>query len=317
MIVGGLITTGVSYYLARVFARHHRTMEAQGRLIAEQNESLQNQMIELETQAQEMEEQRNQLERANEQLERRTRQAEQAETVAREASEAKSRFLATMSHELRTPLNAILGYTELLDSGVADQHANTDRSFVKRARTAGKHLLSLIDDVLAITKSEAHKDKPQLEAVRVGDLLNDVVSVIAPLAEQKQLAFEVKCDVDGQRVMIDRRRVRQILINVLGNAVKFTKEGSVQLFVDCADGKMIFKVRDTGPGISDEHAEKIFEPFWQAPYAHRGDRAAGVGLGLSVSRQLARAMGGELTVASPNGGTGSTFTLTLPFVEAA
>lgn len=319
LVLGGLAAGAISFYLSRLLATHSRTMEAQTALIREQNQSMKDQMTELEAQTQELEEQQAELELANAALQERTQDAEAAEMRAREASETKSRFLATMSHELRTPLNAILGYTDLMDSGVEDRHANTDRSYLRRTRSAARHLLSLIDDVLSISKAGAPggAQKPTLEPVRVGDLLHDVISVISPLAEQKQLRFEVQCDIDGQNVMIDRRRVRQILINVLGNAVKFTKEGDIRLTVACGDDTMTFKVRDSGQGIPEEHRERIFEPFWQAPHTQAGDRPSGVGLGLSVSRELARAMDGELSVEGADGGgqKGAEFTLTLPFIK--
>ena len=243
------------------------------------------------------------------------RDMEQQAALAAEGSAAKSRFLATMSHELRTPLNAILGYTDLIDSGVQDPAAHTERSYIARARTAARHLLSLIDDILTVSKAPSTGEFPALEPVQIADLLNDVASVIEPLAEKKALEFEVKCDVDGQRVLIDRKRVRQILINVLGNAVKFTKDGSVELVVDCRDGTISFVTRDTGRGIAPEEREKIFEPFWQAARS-RHESHGGAGLGLAVSRQLARSMNGELTVRS-HPGDGAEFELTLPLIEPA
>ena len=241
------------------------------------------------------------------------RDMEKQAALAAEGSAAKSRFLATMSHELRTPLNAILGYTDLIDSGVQDPSAHTERSYIARARTAARHLLSLIDDILTVSKAPATGEYPALEPVKIGDLINDVQSVIEPLADQKALDFEVRCDIDGQRVLIDRKRVRQILINVLANAVKFTKDGSVELVVDCRDGTISFVTRDTGRGIAEEEREKIFEPFWQAARS-RHESHGGTGLGLAVSRQLARSMNGDLTVRSHTG-DGAEFELTLPLLE--
>jgi signal transduction histidine kinase len=246
-------------------------------------------------------------------LSRHARDMEAQAELAREGADAKMRFLATMSHELRTPLNAILGYTDLIDTGIGDPSLNSDKSYVSRTRTAARHLKSLIDDVLTIAKPEQSAEKVTLEPVKLCDLLDDVSAVIAPLAQKKQLHYEVSCDFDGDEAMLDRRRVSQILMNVLGNSVKFTSSGSVRLDVDRADGALVFSVRDTGRGIAPNEMDRIFEPFWQSPRT-RAELHSGVGLGLSVSRQLARAMNGDLTVRSTLG-SGAEFRLTVPFVQ--
>jgi signal transduction histidine kinase len=226
------------------------------------------------------------------------------------ASKAKSDFIATMSHELRTPLNAILGYVDLLLAGVPEPLPLPAEAQVERVKVAARHLLQLIEEILLFSGLELNREQVRLEEVPLSEIIAESATVIEPLARARGLEFHTESSEDKVVLHTDRARVRQILVNLLGNAVKFTDEGEVLLCARVQDARVIFEVRDTGIGIPPEHLERIFEPFQQIEQG-RGRREGGTGLGLSVSRRLAQLLGGDVTVESAPG-QGSTFTLQLP-----
>ncbi|MDB4869610.1 MAG: ATP-binding region ATPase domain protein [Gemmatimonadales bacterium] len=224
------------------------------------------------------------------------------------ASEAKSAFLATMSHELRTPLNAIIGYQSLLKEGIDGPLNRSQIAHLNRIRASADHLLSLIDEVLTFSRVDAGKEEVHREDVSLRSILNEALTMIAPLAEAKGLSL--RAEGDERELFTDARKVRQILLNLLSNAIKFTDRGEI-VIRSRSDGENVeVSVVDTGIGIADENLERIFDPFWQVE--QRSTRkVGGTGLGLSVSRTLARLVGGDIQVESEPG-KGSTFTLTLP-----
>jgi PAS domain S-box-containing protein len=230
---------------------------------------------------------------------------------AEAANRAKADFLASMSHELRTPLNAIGGYVELLDLGIHGPLTDAQRQALTRVTANQRHLLTLINDVLAFAKLEAGQVEFDLAALEVRDLLASVEPLVGPLAQLKGLALSVhECD-PALHLVGDRERVRQILLNLVSNAIKFTPEGGWVRLRCVPDGEWIeLQVCDNGPGIAADKQRRIFDPFVQVD--RRLSRPQeGVGLGLAISRDLARAMQCELSVESvPD--TGSTFTLRLP-----
>jgi signal transduction histidine kinase len=236
------------------------------------------------------------LERANEEL--------------RWSTEAKDRFFATMSHELRTPLNAILGYHDLLLDGVVGRVPDGPRDFLERAQRATRSLLNLVNDVLDLSKLAAGKMDLVRHPVRLAAVVDEAISTIEPLAAARGISVEVSAAPSLPLVETDAERLRQILLNLLSNAVKFTDTGGVTVTMAPVDGGewVEVAVADTGSGIAPEDQERIFHEFEQVVgSARRG----GTGLGLPISRKLARLLGGELRVKSTPG-EGSVFTLRLP-----
>ncbi len=226
------------------------------------------------------------------------------------ASRAKTDFLATMSHELRTPLNAMIGYSDLLLDGIPDPLPEASGRQVGRIRRAARHLLSIIEEILTFSRLDAGRERVLRERVDLAELVGEVSAIVEPLAAERGLRFVVPRVQPGQALTTDPRKLRQILINLLGNAVKFTERGEISFEIEARPETAVFRVRDTGIGIEPEHRARIFEPFWQVDAATTRD-AGGTGLGLAVSRELARLLGGDLTLDSEPG-VGSTFTLTLP-----
>ena len=226
------------------------------------------------------------------------------------ANRAKAGFLATMSHELRTPLNAMIGYVDLLLMGIPDPIPVTAQGQVERIRLATRHLLSIIEEILTFSRIEAGRETPEVEEVDLAALANEVSAIIEPLAREKGLLFHLPADIDPPTLRTDPRKLRQILVNLLGNAVKFTVSGSVGFAVERGDGAVLLHVRDTGIGVLPEHHELIFEAFRQVDDS-KTRTVSGTGLGLTVSRELARLLGGDVTIASTDG-TGSVFTVRLP-----
>jgi signal transduction histidine kinase len=223
----------------------------------------------------------------------------------REATTVKDRFFAHMSHELRTPVNAVLGYAGLMQEGLGGELPPRAAQMLERIHKAGQHLLELVNDTLDISRLEAGKVEVRPRPFEVVPLVRDTLLTLEPAARAKGL--ELRFEPAGNyEAYADPQRVRQVLINLLGNAVKFTEEGEVKVSVSDGNGQVKVHVEDTGPGIEEHDRERIFEEFVQV--ANRPD---GTGLGLAISRRLVTMMGGELQV-TPRQDAGSRFTMTLP-----
>jgi signal transduction histidine kinase len=217
-----------------------------------------------------------------------------------------------MSHELRTPLNAILGYTDLLALGVRGPLAEPHRADIERIRAASRYLLSLINDILNFTRVDAGQVDFRIERVDVATMLSRAAELVAQRIAEKGVAFRYAPPFPTVAVRADEERAQQVLLNLLTNALKFTEPGgSVSLECTVDEDRVHIRICDTGRGIADEQKERIFEPFVQVDRSASGDANQGVGLGLAISRDLARRMGGDITVESAPG-SGSTFTLSLP-----
>jgi signal transduction histidine kinase/uncharacterized protein (UPF0335 family) len=226
------------------------------------------------------------------------------------ASQHKSQFLANMSHELRTPLNAILGYTELMADGIYGQLPEKTMGVLKRLESNGRHLLGLINDVLDLSKIEAGQLVFELTEYSLEDIAQTVRSTLEPLAADKKLAFKVEVAPKLPAGHGDGRRLTQVVINLVGNAIKFTDAGEVVIKATATDGSFHLAVRDTGPGISTADQAKLFQEFQQADNAITRKKG-GTGLGLALSKRIVEMHGGKIWVESQVG-KGSTFSFTVP-----
>ena len=219
------------------------------------------------------------------------------------ASENKSQFVSSMSHELRTPLNAIIGLTEMMVTNAARFGTEKAQEPLKRVNRAGTHLLGLINQVLDLSKIEAGKLELNPQAVQLAQLIDDVISTAGQLAEQNKNRLVVDAQENLGALTVDPMRLRQILLNLLSNACKFTKAGEVKLAarkVSNGSSFVEFAVSDTGIGMTPEQQAKLFEEFTQAD-ASTAQRFGGTGLGLAITRKLARMMGGDVIVTSEHG----------------
>jgi signal transduction histidine kinase len=228
------------------------------------------------------------------------------------ASQHKSQFLANMSHELRTPLNAILGYTELMADGAYGEPSEKMLGILKRLEANGKHLLGLINDVLDLSKIEAGQLVLELSDYCIQDIAQTVRSTLEPLAADKKLAFKVELAPELPPGHGDGRRLTQVLINLVGNAIKFTDAGEIAIKAEAHNGSFHVSVRDTGPGISSADQARLFQEFQQADNAITRKKG-GTGLGLAISKRIVEMHGGRIWVESQPG-QGSTFTFTLPVI---
>jgi signal transduction histidine kinase len=264
-----------------------------------------------------------QLKQASVELERKVQEAtaelaEQNELLRRQhialeqASALKSQFLANMSHEFRTPLNAILGYTHMLLNNVTGQVTDPQRKSLTRIDSNSRHLLALINDILDITRIEAGRMPLNATSFAVGELFDEVQAELEPIIKRSNLAVTTKVRGQVPTVRSDRQKVKQIVLNLLSNALKFTPAGSVTMTAsyDAKNRQVAIAVKDTGVGIPAEDQVKVFEDFRQLDSSPaRG--YGGTGLGLSICRRLANILGGTIELES-NAGAGSTFTLRLP-----
>ena len=248
-------------------------------------------------------------------MKHRTVELEEAKVLADAANQTKSEFLANMSHELRTPLNAIIGYSEILSEDAKDSGHSEYLPDLNKIRSSGKHLLGLINDILDLTKIEAGRMEMFLETFDVAELIQDAAETVQPLLDKNTNSLTVNVPANVGAIHADQVKVRQMLLNLLSNASKFTKEGVVALSVDRevvlnGDDVFVFRVRDTGIGMSPEQLSRLFQPFMQAE-SSTTKRFGGTGLGLAITKHLAELMGGSVTVESELG-RGTTFTVRLP-----
>jgi signal transduction histidine kinase len=227
-----------------------------------------------------------------------------------EASQHKSQFLANMSHELRTPLNAILGYTELILDSVYGNMPEKARSVLDRVQRNGRHLLGLINDVLDLSKIEAGHLTLSLSDYSLKSVIQTVFSAVEPLAREKQIALKLDVATELPQGRGDERRLTQVLLNLVGNAIKFTDVGEVSIKGSSANGSFTVAVCDSGPGISEADQAKLFQEFQQADNSLTRKKG-GTGLGLAISKRIIEMHGGKIWVESVVG-HGSTFSFTLP-----
>jgi signal transduction histidine kinase len=345
LVVGTILSVAAALATNLLITRYAHEREATARELDRQNARLREQSLELELQnqqlheqalemelqqqhlqeqAHEMEAQTEQLEGANgalqtavRELERERSAAMAARTQAEAANAAKSDFLATMSHELRTPLNAIGGYVDLLAMGIRGPVTDTQLEDLDRIRKNGRYLLALINDILNFARLEAGQVEFAPADVEVRDLLLGLEPIVGPQLAAGGLRYACEAGAPGVRVRADYERVRQILLNLLTNAIKFTAAGgSVTVSCAASSDSVSLSVVDTGRGIESTKLERIFEPFVQVDRHLTNVSQQGVGLGLAISRDLARRMGGDITAQSEVG-KGSTFALVLPRTTAA
>ncbi len=238
------------------------------------------------------------------------REAEEAREAAESANRAKSSFLANMSHELRTPLNAVIGYSEMLMEDAEDLGGEDFIPDLKKIHAAGSHLLVLINDILDLSKIEAGKMELFPETFDIRELTEEVSGTIRPLAEKNGNHLEISCPENIGQMHSDLVKVRQAMFNLLGNACKFTDHGRISLTVSRESSEILFRVQDSGIGMSEEQLGRLFRPFTQADESTTR-KYGGTGLGLVISKRFCQMMGGDITVESGEG-RGSVFTIRLP-----
>ena len=235
-----------------------------------------------------------------------------AKEAAEAANRAKSQFLAIMSHELRTPLTGIIGYADLLATEVVGPMSEEQISHLDRIKSGAWHLAAIVDEVLTFARIDAGQESVTVEPVELARLVGDTLELLRPHAESRHLDLRVVTPGPVE-ILTDPRKVRQIVLNLIGNALKFTAHGFVEVSVVPSDSDVAISVRDTGRGIPQVQLDRVFEPFAQVDQSHTRD-VAGTGLGLTVSRRFARLLGGDVSILETSVGNGSVFALTLPRV---
>ncbi len=238
-------------------------------------------------------------------------EANVARHEAEDADLAKTTFLGTISHEFRTPLTAVQGFTDLLTAEVPGPLNEKQRHQVERIRAASDHLLELIEEILTFAQQQAGRSELRLREVDLAAFVREAATLVEPLAAEKGLRLVLRIPEGPIPFRTDAGKLRQIILNVAANAVKFTEAGEVRLGLEVADGWALIRVGDTGMGIAPGHAERVFDAFWQVD--HSAGRMGGTGLGLAVTRQLAGLLGGEVTLESELG-SGSEMSVRLPMV---
>jgi signal transduction histidine kinase len=229
---------------------------------------------------------------------------------AREANQTKTELLAVISHDLRTPLNSIIGYGQLLEMGIPEPLPAGSRERVQRMLQSSNHLLYLIDELLGFARLEGNHEDVHVAPCDVGGVIRQVAQLMEPMAQAKGLVLRLHLPKRAPIVPTDADKLRQVLVNLVGNAVKYTETGSIDLALEAADGRVEVRVTDTGVGIAAEDLPYIFKPFWQVDRTQRTN-GGGTGLGLSVVQNVVRLLGGRISVHSkPDAGT--TFTVVLP-----
>ena len=250
------------------------------------------------------------------QLKHAERSLREAKQIAEEASLAKSRFLANMSHELRTPLNAVIGYAEMLLEEAEERKIAGSAEEVRKIQFAGKHLLGLISDILDLSKIEAGRMDIHLETFDVADMIDTVLGTVGPMIARNGNQISISCPPSIGFIHADLTKIRQILLNLLSNAAKFTERGTVRLAVARSHPhgpRLIFTIADTGIGMTQGQVAQLFQAFSQAD-ASTSRRFGGTGLGLAISKAFTDMLGGSIEVQSKLG-SGTTFTVRLPFVD--
>lgn len=316
LIIGTSLSVIVALFVNALLTSYARDRErsaallaTQARALEEHNVALRRQTAELEVANRELEATTVRLQAATAELVKTAAERERAREIAEMANRAKGDFLAAMSHELRTPLNAIVGYAALLEDGVRGPMAKEQHTDVSRIVRAARHLLSLIDGLLSFARLEAGQLRIEAAALPMDELLAAATAMVEGQARLKHLTLVRVPSESPVTAWADHDKTLQVVVNLLSNAVKFTGAGGrIELRCAADDRQVRVMVSDTGRGIAPENLARIFEPFVQVD---RRSSTEGVGLGLAISRDLARAMRGDLTVVSTEG-KGSVFTLALP-----